>query len=92
MVFDGVLTGMGDQDYLIDPGGYRLVDHVLDQGSIDYGQHLLGDRLGCRKHASAETRDGNNGLANFVLFHPNPSWLRKMPFYSNKNALKSQEI
>ena len=41
-----------------------VVDHVLHDGAVDHGQHLLRHRLGGRKEPGAEAGDGKNGFAN----------------------------
>ena len=68
VVFDGTLAGMGHQHDVADTGGDRFIDDVLNNGAIHDGDHLLGNRLGCRQTASAETGHGQNGLADHGAF------------------------
>ena len=63
MVLDDALVAAGDEDEMLDPGLARLVDDVLQDRTVDDGQHLLGDRLGRRQEAGAEAGDGKHGLA-----------------------------
>jgi hypothetical protein len=64
MVLDGALVSAGDEDEMLDAGGLGLVDHVLQRGAVDDGQHLLGHRLGGRQETRAEPGDGEDGLAD----------------------------
>ena len=64
MVLDHRLVAAGDEDEVLDPGGARLIDHVLHDGAVDDAQHLLGDSLGCRQEPGAETGDGQNCFAD----------------------------
>ena len=54
VIDDGALVATGDDDDLVDPGGDRLLDSVLDDRLVDHGQHLLGLRLGGGKEASSQ--------------------------------------
>ena len=64
MVLDHRLVAAGDEDEVLDPGGARLIDHVLHDGAVDDAQHLLGDSLGGRQEPGAETGDGQNCFAD----------------------------
>ncbi len=68
MVLDDALVAAGDEDEMLDARLARLVDDVLQDGTIDDRQHLLGDGLGRRQKAGAEAGDGENGFAN-GFFH-----------------------
>ena len=65
MILDHTLVAAGDEDEMLDAGFLGLVDHVLDQGLVDDGQHLLRHRLGGGQDAGAETGDGEDGFADF---------------------------
>src|SRR5712691_2320811 len=64
VILDHPLVAAGDEDEVLDTGGHRLVDHMLDQRPVDHRQHLLGHRLGGRKEAGPEAGDRENGFAN----------------------------
>ena len=67
MFDDGGLAAAGDQAELVDPGGTRFLDRVLDQRLVDDRQHLLGHRLGGRQETRAEAGDRQNGLAKWFV-------------------------
>ena len=67
MVLDHALVAAGDEDEVLDAGGARLVDHVLDDGAVDDGQHLLRHRLGGGQEAGAEASHGKDGFADAFL-------------------------
>ena len=54
VVFDRVLAAPGDDDDPLDPRGLRLLDDVLDEGTVDERQHLLRLGLGGGKEPRAE--------------------------------------
>ena len=64
MILDRVLAAAGDQDDVVDAGGHRLLDAVLNDRLVDERQHFLGLRLGGRKKAGAETGGREDGLAD----------------------------
>jgi hypothetical protein len=64
VVLDDALVAPGDEDEMLDPGGARLVDHVLYDRAIDDGQHFLGDGLRRGEKAGPEAGDGKYGLAD----------------------------
>ena len=64
VVLQHALAAGGDENELIDPGGARLVDHVLDERPVDQGEHFLGHRLGGGQEPGAETGDGQDGFAD----------------------------
>ena len=66
VVLDRVLALAGDDDDGGEAGGHRLLDHVLDDGLVHQGQHLLGLRLGGGEEAGAEARGGEHGLADLL--------------------------
>ena len=55
VVLDDAFVAAGDENEMLDAGFLRLVDDVLDQRTIDDGQHFLRHRLGGGKEAGAET-------------------------------------
>jgi hypothetical protein len=59
---DGGLAAAGDEAELLDAGGARLLDRVLDQRFVHHRQHLLRQRLGGGEKAGAEAGDGQDGL------------------------------
>jgi hypothetical protein len=74
MLDDGSFATAGDHAELLDTGGARLIDGILNQGLVHNRQHFLGHGLGGRKETCAETGDGENGLAqrlNHVERSPN---------------------
>ena len=64
MILDRRLHAAGDDDDMLDAGRERLADDVVEHRTIDDGQKLLGNALGGRQHAGAETGSGNDGLAD----------------------------
>ncbi len=64
MVLDDALVAAGDEDDVLDPGGARLVDHVLHDGPVDDGEHFLRHGLGGRQEARAEAGHGKDRFAN----------------------------
>ena len=66
MILDRRLHAAGDDDDVLDAGVERLADDVVEHRAIDDGEQFLGDALGGRKHAGAETGGRNDGLANFA--------------------------
>ena len=67
IVLHRALAAAGDQDEVLDAGGARLGQDVVDQRAVDHRQHLLGHRLGGGEHAGAEARHGQHGFAD--AFH-----------------------
>ena len=59
------LAAAGDHAELLDPGGARLIDRVLDQRLVDDRQHFLWHRLGGGQEARAEAGDRKHGLAQW---------------------------
>ena len=66
VIFDRVLAAAGHQDDVVDAGGDRLLDAVLDDRLVDERQHLLRLRLGRGKKPGAEAGGGEHGLADDV--------------------------
>ena len=62
VVLDRLLGPAVDDDDLVRCAGEPLLDHVLDGGTVDDEQHLLGLRLRGRKEAGAESRCGDESL------------------------------
>ena len=67
VVLDDALVAAGDEDEVLDAGGARLVDHVLDDRPVDDRQHLLRHGLGGGQKAGAEAGDGEHGFADAFL-------------------------
>ena len=67
MVLDNTLVATGDEDEMFDAGGPRLVDHVLDDGAIDDGQHLFRHRFRGGQEAGTEASHGKDGFADAFL-------------------------
>src|SRR5262249_11743908 len=61
VILDRALVAAGDEDDLGQPGGHRLLHHVLDGGLVDEGEHLLGLGLGRGEEASAEPGGREHG-------------------------------
>jgi hypothetical protein len=70
---------------MLDSGLARLLDDMLNDRAIDDGQHLLGDRFGCRKKACAETSDGKNSFA-YAFRHPSPKTMCRAFFDWRQNV------
>ena len=62
VVLDRALASAGDDEYVVDAGGDRLFDHVLDDRLVHDRQHLFRLRLGGGQEPRAETRGRNDGL------------------------------
>ena len=82
MILDHRLVAAGDEDEMLDAGGAGLIHHMLEGGPVDDRQHLFRDRLGRREKASAETGDGEDGLADAFrhgrsIWRPGLAWLRR---------------
>ena len=65
MILDRALVATGDDDDILDAGGRRLLDDVLNRGLIDDREHFLGLSFGGGQETSAESGGGNDGLAQF---------------------------
>ena len=66
MILDRRFHAAGDDDHMLDASLERLADDVVEHRAVDDGKEFLGNALGSRKHAGAETGGGNDGLADFV--------------------------
>ena len=64
IIDQGILAATGDEDHLLDPRLARFVDRILDQRPVDDRDQLLGDALGGRQQARAETGDREDRLAD----------------------------
>src|SRR5437763_8015907 len=92
MVHDRALVTAGDHDDLIDSGGNRLFDPVLDDQLVHHRQHLFRLRLGCGQEARASPAAGNTALRiavtdllYFFFFFARSrrdSWIRLTPALS----------
>ena len=64
MILDRALVAACDKHEMLDTGGARLIDHVLDDGSINDRQHLFRDGFGRGQKAGAKTCDGKDGFTD----------------------------
>ena len=64
VVLEGPLAATGDEQDVLEPGGNRLLDDVLDGGLVDDREHLLRRRLRCRQEPRAESSSGDHRLAD----------------------------
>ena len=64
MIFDGVLAAAGDEDDVVDAGGDRFFDAVLDDRLVDERQHLFRLRLGGGQEAGAQPGGRKHRLAD----------------------------
>src|SRR4029078_7897736 len=64
MILDDALVAPGDEDEMFDAGLTRLVDHVLDQRTVNHRQHFLRTRFGWGQERGAEPRHGKHGLTH----------------------------
>src|SRR6185503_10808304 len=64
VVLDRVLAAPGDEDDVVDPGGERFLDAVLNGRLVDERQHLLGLSLGGGQKPGPETRGREDGFAH----------------------------
>ena len=63
VVFHGAFAASGDDDDVLDAGGHRFFNAVLDDGLVDKSQHLFGYDFGGREKASAEAASRKDHLA-----------------------------
>jgi hypothetical protein len=75
MILDRGLVAAGDEDEMLDPGGPRLVDHVLHHGAVDHVHHLLRHRLGGGQEPGAEAGDRKNGFADTLHRRSHGTWI-----------------
>ena len=68
MVFHGAFAASGDDDDVLDAGGHRFFNSVLDDGLVDKSQHLFGYDFGGGEKASAEAASRKDHLA-YLLCH-----------------------
>src|SRR5262245_23050225 len=89
VIFDRGLAATGDEDEVLDAGGARLLDGVLDQRFVHDRQHFLGHGLGGREKAGAQPPDGEDRLT-YALHEgfPNPVAERsRMPIAAGDASL-----
>ena len=73
IVFDRAFAAVGDDQDLLDAGGDRFLDDVLDDGLVNQGQHLLGDALRVGQQSRPESCGRNDGFSDFhALLLPPP--------------------
>src|SRR5262249_33228210 len=68
-----VLAAAGDEEDVVDAGGERFLDAVLDDRLVDERQHFLGLRLRRRKESCAETGRRKHRLAHRLCHASNGS-------------------
>ncbi len=64
MVLDDALVAARDEDEMLDAGLTGLVDHMLDQRTVDHRQHLLRHGFGGGQKTRTEAGDRQDGFAN----------------------------
>ena len=67
MILDRALVAACHEDEMLDSGGARLIDDMLDHRTIDDRQHLFGDGLGGGQKTGAQSGHRKNRLANSCL-------------------------
>ena len=77
MIVDRALAPAGDKKELLDAGGFRLLDRVMDERLVDDRQHFLRHRLGRGQKASAQPGDRENGFADTLMHEPLDHVLRR---------------
>src|SRR5262245_51407261 len=73
MILDQALAATSDEDEMLDAGIPRLVHDMLNDRTVDDGQHLLGYRLGRWQEARAKPCHGKHGLADAMGHSGDPS-------------------
>src|SRR5262249_39993844 len=66
MVFDRTFFAAGNDQDRLDAACDRLLNGVLDKRFVHERKHFFWRCLGRRQKPGAETRSGENGLANFI--------------------------
>src|SRR5258705_5092145 len=64
VVLDDALVAAGDEDEMLDAGLTGLVDHMLDQRTVDHRQHFLRHCFGGGQKTRTEAGDRQDGFAN----------------------------
>ena len=88
MVFDHALVAAGDEDEMLDPGLFRFLDDMLENGAVDDRQHFLRHRLGGGQETGAETGDRKDSLAD-AFWHENPlseAWAAALSHWLRQRA------
>ena len=70
MILDYRLVPARHEHEMLDARLAGFLDAMLEHGSIDNREHLLGNDLGGGKHARAEARHGENCLADTFCHEP----------------------
>ena len=74
MILNRIFPIAGDDQDLVDSGGRRLFDDILNHRFVDKRNQLFRHGLGEREEARAESGGGNDGLANLLhRAHPVPT-------------------
>ena len=64
VIFNGALMFARDKDHPLNPRGDRLLNGVLNDGTVYDGEELFRHRLGCGQEASSPSGDGKDCGAN----------------------------
>ena len=64
VVLDDMLSQPRDDEDRFDSGLEELLDSVVDERSVEDGQHFFGNGFRRRQHARAEPCGGNNSFTN----------------------------
>ena len=79
VVFDDRLVAARDKDQMFNASVARLVNHDLDQRTVNHRQHFLGHGLGGGEEPGAKTGDWKNGFANGSVDHDFPDCMLMPP-------------
>ncbi len=69
IILYGPLAPAGDDDQVVNPGGDRFLNNILDDRPIDQGEHLLRHGLGGREKPGSKTCSRDDGLAHLRHQH-----------------------
>jgi len=64
VVFESFFAAGDNHQDIADAGTGGFLNHILNHGAIEYGEHFLGNGLGGREHAGAETGGGDHCFAD----------------------------
>ena len=62
VIVDGGFIAPGDEDKLLNSGGPGLLKRIVDNGFVDYGEHLFWHGFGGREEAGSHPPDGKDRL------------------------------
>lgn len=66
MIFDDSLATACDKNEMLNARRTRLIDDMLDHGTVDHRQHLFRYGLGGRQKAGAKPGNGEHGLTDLA--------------------------